>query len=66
MPLQIWALRQAIADRWLVPIEAWEVKSRESLDDVKTTGGDFNQKQLAEAVNTPARNALAFENTGVE
>lgn len=53
-------LRQAITDGWLVPIEAWEVKTRESLDGVKTTAGEFNQAQLAEAVNTHARNALAF------
>jgi ATP-dependent helicase IRC3 len=52
-------LRQAIVDGWLVPIVAWSIETRANLDAVKTTAGDFNQKQLAEAVDNTARNRLA-------
>jgi superfamily II DNA or RNA helicase len=52
-------IRQAISDGWLVEIVAWAIETRESIDHVKTTAGEFNQKQLAEAVNTEARNRLA-------
>jgi ATP-dependent helicase IRC3 len=52
-------LRKAIADEWLVPITPWVIETTTSLDQVRTTAGDFNQKQLAEAVNTQARNTLA-------
>jgi ATP-dependent helicase IRC3 len=54
-----YALRQAIADEWLVPISAWVVETRSSLDDVRTSHGDFNQKELGETVNNPERNKLA-------
>jgi Helicase conserved C-terminal domain len=36
------------------------VESDVNLDDVKVTGGDFNQKQLAAAVNNARRNELAL------
>lgn len=54
-----YGLKQAIADRWLVPITPWVVESDTNLDDVKITAGDFNQKQLAAAVNQAKRNVLA-------
>lgn len=52
-------LKQAIDDKWLVPITPWVVESKTSLDDVRTSHGDFNQKDLAEAVNQEIRNRLA-------
>ena len=52
-------LKQAIADGYLVPIEAHAIESDCSLDDVRTVAGEFNQKDLAEAVNLTERNALA-------
>lgn len=53
-------LRKAIEDKWLVPIVPWVVETETSLDAVKMTHGDFNQKQLADTVNTPERNEKAI------
>lgn len=52
-------LKQAVSDGWLVPPVPWVIETAENLDEVKTVRGDFNQKQLAEAVNTDRRNQLA-------
>jgi len=52
-------LRDAISDGWLVPITPWVVETQESLDDVRVHHGEFNQKDLAEAVNKSRRNLLA-------
>lgn len=52
-------LKDAIGDGWLVPILPWVIETESSLDDVRTTAGDFNQKDLAEAVNNAQRNELA-------
>lgn len=52
-------LKDAIDDGWLVPIVPWVVETQANLDGVKLTAGDFNQKQLAAAVNTALRNQLA-------
>lgn len=56
-----YALKDAISDGWLVPLTPWVVETTESLDDVKLVHGDFNQRQLANAVNTRARNQLAVK-----
>jgi hypothetical protein len=54
-------IKQAIDDHWLVPIEPWVIETAESLDDVRVMRGEFNQKDLAESVNTERRNRLAVE-----
>lgn len=54
-----YALRKAIEDGYLVPIVPWVIETRSSLDQVRTTAGEFNQKDLAEAVNNKVRNELA-------
>lgn len=54
-----YALRDAIRDGWLVPIVPWAIETDTSLDEVRTNRGEFNQKDLADAVNTDARNELA-------
>lgn len=54
-------LRKAIDDGWLVPIVPWVVDTDTSLDGVKISHGEFNQRELAETVNTPGRNKLAVE-----
>lgn len=59
-----YGLKQAIQDGWLVPITAWVVETSSSLDDVKINRGDFNQGQLAEAVNNQERNRLAVKAWG--
>jgi ATP-dependent helicase IRC3 len=54
-----YALKDAIDDGWLVPIVPWVVETATNLDGVKLSHGDFNQKQLADAVNNDIRNKLA-------
>lgn len=53
-------LREAIQDGWLVPITPWVVDSTVALDGVRTNRGDFNQRELADAVNNRERNLLAL------
>ena len=53
-----YSLRQAITDGWLCDLTAIRVDTRASLDWVRTTAGDFNLKDLAEAVNTSQRNKI--------
>lgn len=53
-------LKQAIDDGWLVPILPQVIETTTSLDNVRMQAGDFNQKQLAEAVNTEKRNLAAL------
>lgn len=52
-------LKDAISDGWLVPIVPWVLETDTSLEQVRTQAGDFNQKQLAVAVNNTARNQAA-------
>jgi superfamily II DNA or RNA helicase len=54
-----YSLIEAIKDGWLVDLRAQTVHAKTNLDAVKTTAGDFNIGQLADAINTPERNALA-------
>lgn len=54
-------LRKAIDDQWLVPIVPWVVDTSVSLDGVRTNRGDFNQRELADAVNNAHRNGLAVD-----
>lgn len=56
-----YGLKDAIGDGWLVPIKPWVIETKESLVDVKVTAGDFNQKDLAAAVNKERRNRLALD-----
>lgn len=44
-----------------MPIVPWVVETKSTLDEVSTNRGDFNQRELADAVNNPHRNALAVE-----
>lgn len=52
-------LRQAIEDNRLVAIKPWVIETEESLDGVRMNRGEFNQRELADTVNTPGRNKLA-------
>ena len=51
-------IQDAIKDGYLTEIKAIVVKTSTNLDDVHTLGGDFNQKELTEKVNTLERNNL--------
>jgi ATP-dependent helicase IRC3 len=53
-------LKTAIDDGFLVPIVPQVIETSTSLDNVKMQAGDFNQKQLALAVNTEKRNQAAL------
>jgi len=53
-------MKAAIKDAWLAPPRALAVATDASLEGVRTTAGEFNQKDLATAVNTPQRNAQAL------
>lgn len=55
-----YGMKDAVEDGHLVPIRAFAVETDTSLDNVKTTAGEFNQRDLAETVNTPQRNVAAF------
>lgn len=55
-----YGIKKAIDDGYLVPIRPWVIETRTSLEDVRTTHGDFNQRDLANAVNNPERNAQAI------
>lgn len=48
-------LRQAIEEGYLSDVRGYRVRSDVSLEKVKTTAGDFNQKELAEAVDDRIR-----------
>lgn len=54
-----YSIREAIADGWLVDIKGIRVKTGTDISRVKSTAGDYNQGQLADAVNNPARNKQA-------
>lgn len=57
-------LRQAVADGWLVDLRGYRVATGIDISGVKTQLGDYNQAQLARAVNTEARNHMAFKHWG--
>lgn len=51
-------IERAISEKYLTELNAIQVKTNISLDDVHTMAGDFNQKELVQTVNTLARNNL--------
>lgn len=53
-----YTIQQAIKDKYLTELNGIVVKTSTNLDDVHTLGGDFNQKELTEKVNTLERNNL--------
>lgn len=54
-------IRKGVEDGFLVPLVPWVVDTSVSLDGVRTQRGDFNQRELADAVNNPHRNGLAVD-----
>jgi superfamily II DNA or RNA helicase len=53
-----YSLQQAIEDGYLVDVRGIRVYTATSLDGVGTSHGDFDQSDLADAVNNPLRNNL--------
>ena len=56
-----YGIQEGIRDGYLVDIRAFRVEGKADLDEVHTLGGDFNQKELSHALNTPARNRLIVD-----
>lgn len=51
-----YGMRDGIKDGWLVDVKGKRVATKTSLDNVKTSQGDFQQSELADAINTAERN----------
>jgi len=49
---------QGIKDRYLCELDGIRIQTNISLDNVRTTAGELNQKDLADEVNIPRRNQL--------
>jgi superfamily II DNA or RNA helicase len=54
-------IEDGIRDGYLAPIEAYQIKTITDISKVKKTAGDFNQKQLSEAVDSELRNNLIVQ-----
>lgn len=55
-------IRWGIENGWLCDIEAYRINTRVDISDVKVTRGDFDNRQLANRINTEQRNQLVVEN----
>ena len=53
-----YGIKEGVDNGYLCELDAIRVKTTISLDGVRTTGGELNQKDLAEEINTPQRNQL--------
>jgi len=53
----MYSMRQAIKDKWLVPVRGFRVTTDTNLSEVEvSSGGDFVVSQLSSRVDTPERN----------
>jgi ATP-dependent helicase IRC3 len=52
----VYSIRQAIKDKWLVPIRGYRTVTDTSLADVSSNDGDFVKSELSAAVNNHKRN----------
>jgi len=50
-----------IREGYLVDLRCWRISTKTSLDNVRTTAGDFNEGDLAKEVNTPERNGMVVK-----
>jgi superfamily II DNA or RNA helicase len=53
-----YGISDAIDDGYLCELDAIQIQTQLNLDDVRTTAGEFNQKDLKQEVDTPQRNNL--------
>ncbi len=56
-----YTLREAVKDGWLADLKGYRVATDVDLSRVRVRRGDYDARQLQEAVNTDARNEVAFE-----
>jgi ATP-dependent helicase IRC3 len=57
-----YGIKEGIDNNYLCELDAVRVKTTTSLDKVRTTAGELNQKDLSEEINTPERNQLVVAN----
>lgn len=53
-----YGIKDGVDNGYLCELDAIRVHTTISLDKVRTTGGEFNQKDLADEINIPERNQL--------
>jgi superfamily II DNA or RNA helicase len=56
-----YTLREAVRDGWLTDLRGYRVATGIDLSKVRRTAGDYNARQLQDAVDTEQRNELAIE-----
>ncbi len=56
-----YSLADAIKDGYLCELDCIQLKTQLNLDNVRTTAGEFNQKDLKEAVDTDIRNQMLVD-----
>ncbi len=56
-----YSINDAINDGFLCEFDAIQIQTKLNLDSVRTTAGDFNQKDLKQVVDVPERNELLLE-----
>jgi len=56
-----YGMKDGIADGYLCEMDAIRIKTNVNLDSVHTLGGEFNQKELSNEVNTLSRNLLCAD-----
>lgn len=54
-------LKKAIEEKYLCSLNAWRIRTDVTLENVRKVAGDFNQKQLSQSVDIPARNKLIVD-----
>jgi superfamily II DNA or RNA helicase len=52
----VYSIRKAIEEGWLVDVKGFRINTDTEISGVGTSGGDFIQSELADAVNNSARN----------
>jgi len=60
-PLYSASIIDMISDKYLCDVRAIAIRTETNLDNLHTQMGDFNEKELAEAVDTPIRNQRVVE-----
>ena len=55
-----YGIREAIRDGWLCDIRGYRVRTDVDLTKIKSVAGDFNQRELAEAVDVEGRTGAAI------
>lgn len=57
-----YGIKEGIENKYLCELDAIRIKTTTSLDSVRTTAGELNQKDLSEEINSPERNQIVVTN----